>query len=146
MVTDSVVAPDASLLDLVEAVRAIPYGRPSNRTVDGMLREQRGACSTKHLFLARVLAERFPETAPRIIHRVYTLNRTRARELFGSVVAATVPDDGLVDVHRYVTITLGGVRVEIDATFAGRAWDGRCGIAIRAAREPVIAALVDRPR
>ena len=109
----------AALLELVEAVRAIPYGRPSDRTVEGMLREQRGTCSTKHLFLARVVAERFPETAPRVIHRVYTLNRTRARELFGSVVAAPVPVGGLVDVHRYLTITLGAKRVEIDATFPG---------------------------
>jgi hypothetical protein len=130
MIVDAVVAPDGSLLDLVEAVRAIPYGRPSERTVDGMLREQRGTCSTKHLFLARVLAERFPGTAPRIIHRVYTLNRTRARELFGAAVAATVPDDGLVDVHRYLAITLGGKRVEIDATFPGPAWDGRSSLAL----------------
>jgi len=89
-----------------------------------MLREQRGTCSTKHLFLARVLAERFPGTSPRIIHRVYTLNRARAQELFGAAVAATVPDNGLVDVHRYLTIKLGAKRVEIDATFPGPAWDG----------------------
>lgn len=124
MLTYAMVADNASLLELVEDVRAIPYGRPSDRTVDGMLREQRGTCSTKHLFLARVLGERFPETAPRIIHRVYTLNPARARELFGAAVAATVPDDGLVDVHRYLTIKLGGGRVEIDATFPGPAWDG----------------------
>jgi hypothetical protein len=53
-------AEDASLPDLVEAVRALPHGRPSDRTVEGMLRERRGTCSTKHLFLAGVLAERFP--------------------------------------------------------------------------------------
>ena len=130
MIVDAVVAPDASLLDFVEAVRAIPYGRPSDRTVDGMLREQRGTCSTKHLFLARVLAERFPDTEPVIVHRVYTLDGTRARELFGAAVAATIPDDGLVDVHRYLTITLGGKRVEIDATFPGPAWDGRSSLAL----------------
>jgi hypothetical protein len=60
--SDELHADDASLLDLVEAVRALPYGRPSDRTVEGMLRERRGTCSTKHLFLARRLAERFPET------------------------------------------------------------------------------------
>jgi hypothetical protein len=130
MIVDAVVALDASLLDFVEAVRAIHYGRPSDRTVDGMLREQRGTCSTKHLFLARVLAERFPDTEPVIVHRVYTLDGTRARELFGAAVAATIPDDGLVDVHRYLTITLGGKRVEIDATFPGPAWDGRSSLAL----------------
>jgi hypothetical protein len=43
----------------VEEIRALPYGRPSDRTVEGMLRERRGTCSTKHLHLARVLADRY---------------------------------------------------------------------------------------
>lgn len=116
------------LLDLVEAVRAIPYGRPSDRTVEGMLREQRGTCSTKHLFLARALAERFPDTDPLIVHRVYKLDRARARELFGATVASVVPDHELVDVHRYVTVTLDGRRFEIDATFPGPRWDGRSSL------------------
>lgn len=45
---DALHADDAALLDLVEAVRALPYGRPTDRTVEGMLRERRGTCSTKH--------------------------------------------------------------------------------------------------
>jgi hypothetical protein len=117
-------AADTSLVEVVEAVRALPYGRPADRTVAGMLREDRGTCSTKHLFLAEALAERFPETAPRIVHRVYTLDRARALDLFGASVAAAVPEHGLVDVHRYITITLDGGRIEIDATFPGPAWDG----------------------
>jgi hypothetical protein len=129
-ISEAVVPLDATLVDLIEAIRAIPYGRPSDRTVDGMLREQRGTCSTKHLFLARVLAERFPNTEPVIVHRVYTLDRTRARKLFGTAVVATVPDDGLIDVHRYLTIMLGGKRLEIDATFPGPAWDGRSSLAL----------------
>jgi len=104
-------------------VRALPYGRPSDRTVAGMLRERRGTCSTKHLFLAEALAERFPETDPLIVHRVYTLDRARARRLFGATVADAVPEHGLVDVHRYITITLNGQRIVIDATFPGPAWD-----------------------
>jgi hypothetical protein len=119
---------NSSLVDLVEAVRALPYGRPSERTVEGMLRERRGTCSTKHLFLAQALTERFPETEPSIVHRVYTLDRTRARELFCDTVAEVVPEGGLVDVHRYVTLTLEGQRVEIDATFPGPAWDGRSSL------------------
>jgi orotate phosphoribosyltransferase len=55
---DPLVAPETSLIDLVEAVRALAYGRPSERTVDAMLRERRGTCSTKHLFLARALSAR----------------------------------------------------------------------------------------
>jgi hypothetical protein len=119
---------DVSLLDLVEAVRALPYGRPSDRTVEGMLRERRGTCSTKHLFLAGVLTARFPETAPQIVHRVYTLDRARAQELFGAEVAEAVPEDGLVDVHRYITVMLNGRRVALDATFRGVAWDGHSSL------------------
>ncbi len=123
--SDPLCDPGSSLAELVEAVRALPYGRPSDRTVAGMLRERRGTCSTKHLFLARMLTERFPETEPLIVHRVYTLDRARARELFGAAVAETVPEDGLVDVHRYITIAMEERRIEIDATFPGPAWDGR---------------------
>ena len=119
---------DCSLFDLIEAVRALPYGRPSDRTVERMLRERRGTCSTKHLFLAQALQERFPETEPLIVHRVYTLDRVRARELFGAEAAEIVPASGLIDVHRYLTITLKGQRIEIDATFAGPAWDGRSSL------------------
>jgi hypothetical protein len=117
------IAPYMSLLDAVEAVRAIPYGRPSDRTVESMLHEQRGTCSTKHLHLARVLSEYFPDTEPQIIHRVYTLTPSRARQLFGTRVSTTIPEDGLIDVHRYLEITLNGHRTRIDVTFPGPAWD-----------------------
>jgi hypothetical protein len=78
---------EPSLVELVEAVRSLDYGRPSDRSVESMLRERRGTCSTKHLYLAQALAERFPETEPKIVHRVYRLDRGRARELFGERVA-----------------------------------------------------------
>lgn len=93
-----------------------------------MLRERRGTCSPKHLFLARMLTKRFPETRPLIIHRVYTLDRTRTRELFGADVAESIPAEGLLDVHRYLTIDLDGQRIEIDATFPGPAWDGHSSL------------------
>jgi orotate phosphoribosyltransferase len=126
--SDALYASGSSLVDLIDAVRALPYGRPSDRTVEGMLRERRGTCSTKHLFLAQALEERFPETEPLIVHRVHTLDRARARQLFGATVAGVVPEDGLVDVHRYLTITVDGQRIEIDATFPGRAWDGQSSL------------------
>jgi hypothetical protein len=93
-----------------------------------MLQERRGTCSTKHLFLARVLSERFPETEPKIVHRVYRLDRQAARELFGDRVADAVPEAGLVDVHRYLTAAVGGRRIVIDATFPGEPWDGRSSL------------------
>ena len=122
---DPLTSPGASLVELVEAVRELPYGRPSERTVEGMLRERRGTCSTKHLFLAGVLSERFPECEPQIGHRVYRLDRDQAERLFGPVVAEAVPAQGLVDVHRYLTITLNGQRLTLDVTFPGGPWDGR---------------------
>jgi orotate phosphoribosyltransferase len=124
--SDPLESSNGSLVELVEAVRMLAYGRPSERTVEGMLRERRGTCSTKHLFLAQRLAERFPESEPLIVHRVYRLDRTAARLRYGERVAQTVPEDGgLIDVHRYLTIRLEDQRIAIDATFPGAAWDGR---------------------
>ncbi len=122
---DPGVLPDASVLELVEAVRSLAYGRPSDRSVGAMWREGRGTCSPKHLFLAEALRERFPETEPRIVHRVYRLGRAEVAARFGADVAAVVSRDGLVDVHRYLTAVVAGSRIEIDATFPGEPWDGR---------------------
>jgi hypothetical protein len=125
---DPLVSPGATLVEIVEAVRALPYGRPSERTVEAMLRERRGTCSTKHLYLARTLAERFPETETEIVHRVYRLHRDRAAELYGETIAESVPADGLVDIHRYLRITINGHRHTLDATFSGEPWDGRSSL------------------
>lgn len=127
---DPLFSQDSSLLDLVEAVRSLDYGRPSDRSVEAMLRERRGTCSTKHLFLAEALTERLPETQPQIVHRVYRLDRDRARELFGDEVATAIPGAGIVDVHRYLTATVDGRRVVIDATFPGAAWDGHSSMVL----------------
>lgn len=98
----------SSLVDLVESVRAIPYGRPAERTVQGMLREGRGTCSAKHLYLYERLTAEHPETDPRIVHRVYT-----------------VQPQGIVDVHRYLTAVVAGRRITLDVTFpAEERWDG----------------------
>lgn len=115
---------DASSIDLVEAVRRLDYGRPSDRSVEGMIRERRGTCSAKHLFLAGRLGELLPGCEPQIVHRVYRVDRSRASDLFGAEVAALVPPEGLVDVHRYLTVVIEGRRLVIDATFPGASWDG----------------------
>jgi len=109
-------------------VRALDFGRPSDRSVEGMLRERCGTCSTMHIFLADVQEERFPESQPQIVHRVYRLDRQRAGELFGELAASAVPREGLVDVHRYLTATVEGQRMVIDATFSGEPWDGRSSL------------------
>ena len=115
----------ASLRQVVNAVQAIPYGRPVSRTVPGVLAEWTGTCSTKHALLAELLAERWPETRPRLVHRVYVITRTEALRRYGPDAASVVPPDGLTDVHRYLVIDLAGHDVIIDITFPGDGpWDG----------------------
>jgi hypothetical protein len=121
---------DSSLVELVEAMRSMPYGLPSEPTVESMLLQARGTSAGKHLFLAQVLAQRFAQTEPAIVHRVHRLDRPRAHELFGAAIADTVPEEGLVDVHRYLTITLDGRRIELDVTLPGEPWDGRSPLAL----------------
>jgi hypothetical protein len=120
---------DCSLVELVEAVRALPYGLPSEPTVERVLLEARGTSAGKHLLLAQLLAGRLPETEPAIVHRVYRLDPARALELFGPEIAATVPAEGFVDVHRYLTITVEGRRIDLDASVPSTPWDGRSPLA-----------------
>jgi hypothetical protein len=116
---------DASLGQVVNAVQAIPYGRPEVRTADGVIGEWTGTCSTKHALLARLLRERWPEVQPRLVHRVYRVSRGSVLQRHGGGAAGAVPEGGLTDVHRYLVMTLAGREVTIDVTFPGdQAWDG----------------------
>lgn len=89
-----------------------------------MLAEGRGTCSTKHALLLELLREA-PELDVRLVHRIYHVDRSRTRELFGSRAAAAVPADGLVDVHTYATLDVEGRRTIVDVTFPSvEKWDG----------------------
>jgi hypothetical protein len=110
--------------DVVEAVRRIPYGRPRFRSAEGVVRDWRGTCSTKHELLALLLNEQWPDLDPRIVHRVYDLTPDVARTLFGEAAARVVPVNGVRDVHTYMTLLIDGRRVAIDATVSGERWDG----------------------
>lgn len=114
----------ASLEELVEAVHRLPYRRPKDRTVEGLLQERCGTCSTKHFYLFQELKRRFPEAKPRIIHRVYRLSRESACRLYGEGVARVIPQDGVVDVHRYLQAIIKNRTINIDVTFPGDQWDG----------------------
>ncbi|WP_149261358.1 arylamine N-acetyltransferase [Actinomadura sp. K4S16] len=117
---------DARLEDVVRAVQRIRYGRPRDRSPEGVLSEWTGTCSTKHALLATLVRERWPEHDPRLVHRVYRVDRELARRRYGSVPAAAVPEEGLTDVHRYLLLRRDGRDVVIDVTFPGDApWDGR---------------------
>ena len=93
-----------------------------------MLREGCGTCSAKHAYLASEIERNFPELRPQIVHRVYRVGRADAQELYGAEVARHVPEEGLVDVHRYLTIELEKGRITIDATFPGAPWDGHSAL------------------
>ena len=116
---------DASLCQVVNTVQAIPYGRPGKRTAEGLICEWKGTCSTKHALLAQLLGERWPESQPRLVHRVYRVSRSAVLQRYGGGAVGAVPEDGLTDVHRYLVIILAGQEVTIDITFPGdQAWDG----------------------
>jgi hypothetical protein len=116
---------DASLCQVVNAVQAIPYGRPGSRTAGGVIAEWKGTCSTKHALLAQLLAERWPQVCPRLVHRVYRVSRESVIQRHGADAASAVPEGGLIDVHRYLVITLADQQVRIDITFpGGQPWDG----------------------
>jgi len=93
-----------------------------------MLREGRGTCSAKHAYLAREIERDFPQLSPQIVHRVYRVERAAAEDLYGAEVARHVPEGGLIDVHRYLTVEIDGDRITIDATFPGPPWDGRSAL------------------
>lgn len=118
-------SPDPSVLDVVNAVHGIAYGRPTRRTIDGVLEQWRGTCSTKHALLSEVLSARWPETEPRLVHRAYCWTPAAAAAMLGPAAAAAVPTRGLWDVHRYLTLAGPTGTVTIDVTFPGMArWDG----------------------
>src|SRR6266851_8457094 len=117
---------DATALLVITAVQAITYGRPALRTPQGVLAEWTGTCSTKHALLAQLLTERWPQLRPRLVHRVYRADRAAVLGRHGAAAAAAVPPGGLIDVHRYLIITVDGQQLPIDVTFPGDPpWDGR---------------------
>jgi hypothetical protein len=121
------------LRGVVEALRSVPYGRPDPRTEEGLVRQWKGTCSTKHGLLLRCLRELEPESSPRLVHRVYRVTPESAAAAFGAATAAAVPPEGLTDVHTYAVATLGGREVVLDVTFPGPAWDGTSDMPVAAA-------------
>jgi hypothetical protein len=126
---------DATLRAVVDAVQAIPYGRPPTRAPEGVIQSWRGTCSTKHALLMAIVRERWPDMCPRLVHRVYRADTASVRGRYGTAVAGAVPEEGLTDVHRYLMITISGKDVVIDVTFPNESqWDGQssmplgCGI------------------
>lgn len=125
---------DASLVDVVNAVAAIPYGRAPGRAGGDALAAWRGTCSTKHYLLRALLDEGWPEIHVETWHRVYRVGREWAASVFGQAAGASVPEQGLMDVHTYLVARLGQDTRTLDVTFPlARPWAGsgpmdlRCG-------------------
>ena len=116
------------LADVVVEISRIPYGRPGVLSPGGVLGEWRGTCSTKHMLLADVIAEGWPELDPRLWHRPYRVTPKLAARHWGQDVAAVIPPAGLVDVHTYATSVVHGRITRLDVTFPVSAWDGRSDI------------------
>src|SRR6266487_6734021 len=55
---------DASLCQVVNAVHAIPYGRPGSRTAEGVIHEWKVTCSTEHALLAPLPRQGWLESQP----------------------------------------------------------------------------------
>jgi hypothetical protein len=114
-----------TIVDVARAIHEMPYGRPAARNAAGALAEWRGTCSTKHALPATVMTEGWPQTRPRLMHRVYRCTPESAAITFGPRAASAVPPGGLWDVHRYLTAEVDGVRLVLDITFPwSPRWDG----------------------
>jgi hypothetical protein len=115
---------DPDLRSTVLALSRIPYGRPGNLSASGVIRDWRGTCSTKHMLLRDLLAERWPSTWVQLWHRVYRLTPEFASDMWGREVASAIPLDGLVDVHNYATVRFVDEPIVVDVTFPVTDWDG----------------------
>ena len=112
------------LVDVVLDVSRIPYGRNHDRSARGVIAEGRGTCSTKHLLLAQIVDEQWPDLRPTLWHRVYRVTPELAEARWGPPVARVVPAAGLVDVHTFAVVTVDGRPTQIDVTFPLEEWDG----------------------
>lgn len=109
---------------LALAISRIPYGRPRDLSAEGVVASWRGTCSTKHLLFREVAPACDPQASVRLVHRVYRVPRDDAALRWGPAVAATVPAEGLVDVHTYAVLGRGEGELIADVTFPIADWDG----------------------
>jgi hypothetical protein len=125
---------DPDLRSTVLAISRIPYGRPERPTAVAVIQSWSGTCSTKHLLMRDLFAERWPSTDLELWHRVYRVTPALARAKWGAEVASVVPADGLVDVHTYATARLSAEPVVLDVTFPVMEWDGESPMAVASGR------------
>lgn len=113
------------LRDVVNAIKAIPHGRPSERSASGVVADWRGTCSTKLLLLRAVC----PDVPMKFYNRVFRLTRDAVMERLGPRIAEVVPPDGMIDVHTFARALVDGRWLRIDLAFPGEEWDGHSDMA-----------------
>jgi hypothetical protein len=109
-----------SVKDVINTIKAIPHGRPRERSAHGVVQDWRGTCSTKLLLLREIC----PDLPMRLYNRVFLLTPETARERLGDDVAQVIPPRGTIDVHTFAKIHHDKRWVLIDLTFPGELWDG----------------------
>ena len=113
--------PNASIPEIVGAIRNIPHARPRERSARGVVESWRGTCSTKLLLLQAVC----PELDLRFFNRVFRLTSEAARAKLGERAAEAIPPDGTIDVHTFAIARVGGRDIVIDVTFPSDIpWNG----------------------
>lgn len=113
--------PNASIPEIVNAIRNIPHARPGERSARGVIESWRGTCSTKLLLLNAVCRE----LDLRFFNRVFRLTPDAARDKLGEGAAAAIPPNGTIDVHTFAIARLGGRDIVIDVTFPSDiSWNG----------------------
>jgi hypothetical protein len=112
--------------DVVNAIKAIPHGRPRERSAAGVVEDWRGTCSTKLLLLRQVC----PDLRLRFFNRVFRLTPGAAKAYLGPEAASVIPPEGMIDVHTYARVLMGDAWVLIDLAFPGESWDGSSNMTV----------------
>jgi hypothetical protein len=115
-----------SVKEVVNAIKAIPHGRPRERSTAGVVEDWRGTCSTKLLLLREVC----PDLSMRFLNRVFRMTPDAAKRYLGPEAAEVIPPEGMVDVHTFARVLVEDRWVTIDVTFPGDVWDGSSEMSI----------------
>jgi hypothetical protein len=115
---------DPTFVEVVNAIKSIPHGRPRDRSARGVVEDWRGTCSTKLL----LLRELYPDVPMRFFNRVFRLTPDAALTHLGPEAADAVPPEGLIDVHTFARV--GEDQLLVDLSLPGEGWDGTGDMAV----------------
>jgi hypothetical protein len=108
-------------VDVIRAVKAIPYARPSADDLWTVLEQWRGLGPIKHYLLGICLGEL--GVPVRVVHRAATLTPAVLAAALGPELAHLAPAEGVPAVHTYLLLEQGGAPVALDVTYPGP-WRG----------------------